>query len=246
MKSPAFQFYAGDWLRAPDLRMCSSAARGLWIDMIAIMHQAEPYGHLVFNGRPVDVKQLSKMVGESINSVTKSLNDLKMSGVYSVDDNGIIYCRRMVRDHLQRVAWREQQQAHRDRLKAASQPDVSPDVRPLSAALSAPHQVDVKPICSLQSSVKDQTHVLPDGFARFWGTWPSSPRKVGKAKCLQVWRRLKLDTLQDVILTHVEALKVTKQWRDGFEPAPLTYLNGRRWEDGLPEPPPPRKRELAV
>lgn len=26
-------------------------------------------------------------------------------------------------------------------------------------------------------------------------------------------------------------MKRTKQWQDGFEPAPLTFINQKRWED---------------
>jgi hypothetical protein len=121
MKSPAFQFYCGDWLRAAELRMCSIAARGLWIDMIAFMHQAQPYGHLIFAGQPVSEVQLARMVGESTKATAKLLQELKGAGVYSVDDNGVIYCRRMVRDELERAAWREQQRAHRDRVKTETE-----------------------------------------------------------------------------------------------------------------------------
>jgi hypothetical protein len=31
-------------------------------------------------------------------------------------------------------------------------------------------------------------------------------------------------------------LKVTEQWTGGFEPAPLTYINQRRWEDDAGTP----------
>ena len=72
------------------------------------------------------------------------------------------------------------------------------------------------------------------GFARFWETWPSSPRKVAKARCVETWVKRGLEDLAETIATHVAALKSTKQWRDGYEPAPMTYLNQRRWEDGLP------------
>jgi hypothetical protein len=45
-KRPAFQFYPGDWLRDMALRSCSMEARGLWIEMLCLMHDAVPYGHL--------------------------------------------------------------------------------------------------------------------------------------------------------------------------------------------------------
>lgn len=75
----------------------------------------------------------------------------------------------------------------------------------------------------------------PDGFLKFWDAWPTSPRKVAKAACLKKWTALNLEPLTDSILSHVAAARLTKQWRDGFEPAPLTYLNQRRWEDGAPQ-----------
>lgn len=55
MKRPAFQFYPGDWQRDAALRSCSVPARGLLIEMICIMHDAEPYGHLRVNGKPITV-----------------------------------------------------------------------------------------------------------------------------------------------------------------------------------------------
>lgn len=73
---------------------------------------------------------------------------------------------------------------------------------------------------------------LPSGFVRFWESWPSSPRKVGKAPCVKKWRASKLERSADQIIDHVMAMKGTKQWRDGFEPAPMTYLNQQRWLDG--------------
>lgn len=53
VKRPAFQFYPGDWLRSTDLRSCSVGARGLWIDMICLMHEGTPYGHLKVNQKVI-------------------------------------------------------------------------------------------------------------------------------------------------------------------------------------------------
>jgi uncharacterized protein YdaU (DUF1376 family) len=80
-------------------------------------------------------------------------------------------------------------------------------------------------------------------FVRFWETWPKSKRKLGKFKSWEVWRTKKLDSLASEIIAHVEAMKTSEQWRSGYDPMPITYLNGRRWDDGPPEDPGPR---LAV
>ena len=72
-------------------------------------------------------------------------------------------------------------------------------------------------------------------FDEFWSTWPASSRKVAKSSCKAKWLKLKLDTVADEIITSVNALKGTEQWTSGFDPAPLTYINQRRWEDGVAE-----------
>ena len=75
-----------------------------------------------------------------------------------------------------------------------------------------------------------------ESFNRFWLAYPNTPRRVAKAKCFDIWKRKKLDDLADELITHVNAMAKTKAWQDGYEPAPLTYLNQDRWEDGLPGP----------
>jgi uncharacterized protein YdaU (DUF1376 family) len=72
-------------------------------------------------------------------------------------------------------------------------------------------------------------------FDEFWSTWPTSKRKVAKSTCEAKWLKLRLDTVADQILANVNALKGSEQWTTGFEPAPLTYINQRRWEDGVAE-----------
>ena len=74
----------------------------------------------------------------------------------------------------------------------------------------------------------------PEGFVDFWSVWPSSDRKTDRKKCAAKWKRSGFLSKLPLILEHVEALKSSKQWRDGYEPAPLTYLNGERWGDGMP------------
>jgi hypothetical protein len=67
-------------------------------------------------------------------------------------------------------------------------------------------------------------------FVRFWDAWPKHDRKASKGKCFDVWRKKKLDPLTDQIIAHVEALKLTDQWRGGYIPAPLVYLNREEWD----------------
>ena len=87
------------WMADPGLRICSLAARGLWIDLIAIMHACEPYGHLVINGRSPAPRQIAAMVGMTTEEqVAALLRELEEAGVFSRSAEGLIFCRKMVRD----------------------------------------------------------------------------------------------------------------------------------------------------
>ncbi len=89
-------------------------------------------------------------------------------------------------------------------------------------------QNDAKPASQPQSASR---------FAEFWDAWPAGPRKQAKAECQKRWKSKRLDAVTDQILQHLHAVERTQQFQD-YTPAPLTYLNQRRWEDGAPDPAP--------
>lgn len=95
MSTPWLKFYPTDWRADPALRMCSLAARGLWMEMLCIMHEASPYGSLRVNGRPVTERQLSSLAGGEVGDLLTELED---AGVFSREADGTIFSRRMQRD----------------------------------------------------------------------------------------------------------------------------------------------------
>lgn len=102
MKRPAFQFYPADWRRDSALQSCSVAARGLWIELMCVMHDCEPYGVLSVNGKAMSASQLSRLVGEQEKVVTRLLSELEDAGVCSRDEQGRLFSRRMVKDEAVR------------------------------------------------------------------------------------------------------------------------------------------------
>ena len=89
-----------------------------------------------------------------------------------------------------------------------------------------PKKIQIKNINTISSQATTSR------FDEFWSTWPTSKRKVAKSTCETKWLKLKLDNIADQILYHVNSIKSSEQWTTGFEPAPLTYISQRRWEDG--------------
>ena len=103
----SYNLKPNDWLSDAGLRACSLAARGLWIDMNCIMHQAVPYGHLVLSqtskkpARSILPATLARMVGSTEKEVVALLAELEAAGIFSRVVRDIIYSRQMV----SQIAW---------------------------------------------------------------------------------------------------------------------------------------------
>lgn len=71
----------------------------------------------------------------------------------------------------------------------------------------------------------------PVGFAEFWSAYP---KKVAKGDAEKAWKKHKPDLAK--CLAAIEAAKRSSDWqKDGgqFIPHPATWINGKRWEDGV-------------
>src|ERR1051326_4612614 len=103
-KLPAIQMYPGDWLR-DTVAGRSLGAQGLWWRIMILMHDSHPYGHLVENGKAMAPERVARRVGAgSLEEYKTLLQELFDAGVPSVTKEGILYSRRMVRDHAAREA----------------------------------------------------------------------------------------------------------------------------------------------
>jgi hypothetical protein len=98
MKRPAFQFYPADWRKDMALQSCSIGSRGLWMEMMCIAHECEPYGHLTVNGRAMTCGQIARHTGLHETECAAFLDELEQSGVFSRSEDGAIFSRRMVAD----------------------------------------------------------------------------------------------------------------------------------------------------
>lgn len=79
MPAPFFQFYPGDWLRNANLRRCTHAERGAWIDVMCLMHDSEAYGLLRW-----PLKEIAKAIGAPL----PLLRGLADKGVLKGCDSG--------------------------------------------------------------------------------------------------------------------------------------------------------------
>lgn len=102
---PWLPFFTRDWRSDLNLRAVSPAARGLWIDLICLMHEGQPYGHLSKHSVPIPPADAALMLGYSSPLFNDLLSELERGGVADRDsESGAIFSRRMVRDEHLRAA----------------------------------------------------------------------------------------------------------------------------------------------
>jgi hypothetical protein len=96
------KFFWSDWRSDPKLRMCSLAARGLWIDMLSLMAEASPKGELRIGNSPITTAQLATIISAPFDDVERAFSELEKAGVFSRTRAGVPYSRRMCRDQKRR------------------------------------------------------------------------------------------------------------------------------------------------
>ncbi len=98
-KLPAFQFYPADWRKDPGVQALGFFERGVWFEILCLLHESEDRGKLLLNGQPMPDDALARLLGLDKQVLTKTLTILLTYGVASRDPaTGALANRRMVRD----------------------------------------------------------------------------------------------------------------------------------------------------
>lgn len=101
-RRPFLKFFPSDWRADPKLRNCSYGARGLWVEMLCLMHHSEQYGFLLINGQAPNDLQIAAQTGGPVEECCRLIAELAANDVFSRDRRGVIYSRKMVRDEIKR------------------------------------------------------------------------------------------------------------------------------------------------
>jgi hypothetical protein len=112
-KRPSLQFYPADWLKDPDLQMCSMNTVGVWINLLCRMWESKEEG--VLKGK---VEELALLVGANPVEFERFLNDVKSHNFADVTNcNGdvTIICRRMNRLYKEREGTKARVRKHRNK-----------------------------------------------------------------------------------------------------------------------------------
>ncbi len=96
------KFYPADWRSDIAVRALTLAARGFWWECLCIMHEAEPRGHLLINGKAPSPRELAAHLGVTVGQVRQGLKQVIDRQAASETAEGVVYSRRMVRDEEKR------------------------------------------------------------------------------------------------------------------------------------------------
>lgn len=229
-RQPFMKWYARDWRGDGALRMCGYGARGLWADLLSLMHdEGEPYGHLLINGLQPTGAQLARMLGGTAREIDGLMAELEGAGVFSRTEAGVIYSRRMIRDKAKADYDRENGKGGGNpRLKkkvkgGVNPPDKGPD----------------------KAHIPDTRNQIPtNAEADFFDDWYRVyPRHIGRGQAEKAYFAALKKTDRETLLDGARrAAAIYADVDPNYIPHPATWLNGERWLD---EQPPPQKRVPA-
>lgn len=231
MKRPAIMFYTGDWMKDPHLAMCSPATRGIWIDMICLMHENSESGRLA--GDLGGLSRACRCTPEQLYDALRELHQYRAAEVTVLPDDTeshqpvTILSRRMVREYEQRKYNAEKQKRHRAKQGDGDVADpLSPNASPYSVAVAVSSSVTKKKV-----SVSD-VYNDPD----FQAFWKSAYRKTSKATAAKAF--LKASGCVEAGMILGAWARQNERWRaeqadKRYVPHPATWLTGERWEDEI-------------
>lgn len=240
-KQPAFMFYPGDWMKDPELRVCSHFARGLLVDLLCAMWEAKVRGRLCCADGVTpwtDQQVVGLSCGGSEHEKLAALGELVRHGVLKRDDNGVLYSSRIVRDAEISAVRAESGSKGGSKTQAKLQANCQANVEQKTEDENEDEEEYV--IDEEEGSPREKPE--PRGFDEFWACYP---RKVGKGSARKAFVKATRLVALEAILEATAALsaRVSAVHCDAeFIPHAATWLNRCGWEDDLASAFPERQR----
>lgn len=99
MKMPAMQFYPADWRKDLAVQSLGYHDRGVWFEMLCLMHESSERGVLLLAGLPMQDDVIARLLGLDNQTFNQTLTSLLTYGVAKRrDGDKAIYSKRMVAD----------------------------------------------------------------------------------------------------------------------------------------------------
>jgi len=215
---PWIQFYPNDWLADPRLSMCSATTRGIWMDLICIMHKLDRCGQIT--GTLEQIARTCRCTVVELEVAIAELSQTNAADVTFSNDSVTIINRRMKKE----VSGRERVRKYRRKCGNVTQ-------KKRLSNKTVLHNSTEDIIHNKNKSVN--TLVQKPEMNLFEKFWKLYDKKINRTKCEKKWGRLKQSEREEIINTLPRYIQSTpnKQYRKH----PLTYLNNEGWKDAIIE-----------
>lgn len=98
-KMPAMQFYPADWRKDLAVQSLGYHDRGVWFEMLCLMHESSERGVLLLNGAPMPEDVIGRLLGLDNQTFNQTLTTLLAYGVAKRrNQDNAIFSKRMVAD----------------------------------------------------------------------------------------------------------------------------------------------------
>lgn len=230
-KSPAFQFYAKDFLTDEAVIRMSLKARGAYITLLS---------HAWLEGGiPSDIRVLSKMCGESIAAIWPQIES-----VFQPDGNGRLVNRRLEVERIKQAEWTEKCRRAGVKSGHSRRTTVELPLNVSSTNPELPHELNGNSSSSSSSStpVSPPTPTFPEpdplpGFSNFWEGFVLV-KSVNEEDRLAACREWIVQDLEPISTEVCEAVRqaILDGWdtakrngEDKFIPTPVNWLKKMPW-----------------
>lgn len=242
---PYIPLYVQDFMTDEKLSECSAESTGVYIRVMCIMHKSQEYGTVSLKQKDKqnssNIKnfaiKLHRLMPYSVDVIERSLTELVDEEVLTIEGD-VLMQRRMVKDgklsQIRANAGSKGGKATRGKTVAGSFAQAKEQAKE-QANPEYEYEYEIEDEIKVKGTKKRMTYDDP-GFQAFWSAYP---KKAAKISALKAFEKINPDrVLLSQMIGALKAWCKTEQWqKDGgqFIPHASTWLNGRRWEDELPQ-----------
>lgn len=242
MRRPSFQFYPADWRNNANLRRCSPAARGIWVDVMCVLHDSDEYGVVrwplidLANSANAPIKLVRELVEKNVlkggdKVVAMPFIYVPRSGRKNGDPVTLLptqagplwYSSRMVKDEYVRTIRGEASrfgEGNDEASKASPKP-------PFGDGSTSSSSTTSSSLRSEDLSLGGPRSKYPPEFEEAWQAYPDRPGK-SKADSHKAWKaRIASGVTADAILAGVQryaAFCVVCRTEPQFIKQPATFF----------------------
>jgi uncharacterized protein YdaU (DUF1376 family) len=229
-KSPAFQFYAAEFLADENVVLMSNQEIGCYIKLLCYCWRE--------GSIPSDVNKIARLCGEDSSAMDQLWLAIRQCFESAFDDETRLINPRLVAERVKQEEHRKERaesgaKGAKARWEAAHKADSSAN----GSAKKQPKAKHASSSSTLSSSSNKNTYVYED-YPEFMEFWSLYPNKDGKYKALEAWAKANPKPPIEPILHALCWQTRSDKWlKDGgqFVPLAATYINGKRWQDEQPQ-----------